>query len=76
MPLPLVVEGSPAEGFEEEEDESNDPMESLPPIKANDSEQNVDCNIEKRYSLKAVSTYCLGLLESYDLREDNDTEMN
>jgi len=35
LPLPLVVEGSPAEGFEEEEDESNDPMESLPPIKAN-----------------------------------------
>tara|TARA_B110000008_G_C16542133_1_gene392744 strand:- start:7 stop:129 length:123 start_codon:yes stop_codon:yes gene_type:complete len=32
--------------------------------------------IEREKSLKAVSIYCLGLFESYRLREDNKREMN
>ena len=31
--------------------------------------------IEREKSLKAVSIYCLGLLESYNLREDNKRGM-
>ena len=32
--------------------------------------------IEREKSLKAVSIYCLGLFESYDLREDNKRRIN
>ena len=32
--------------------------------------------IEREKSLKAVSIYCLGLFESYDLREDNQREIH
>ena len=40
--------------------------------------QNVVCKDckQKRISLKAVSNTCLGLLESYGLREDNKRGMN
>jgi len=32
--------------------------------------------IEEKKKLKAVSIYCLGLLERYDFREDNKREIN